>query len=779
RPVGARSINLWYHWRHRWKDHRWLITTGAVLVLIALAASGLAVRNRLELARSATLAAEFGAVVERNAQLLRLGQMSAGTDRAQFRQLAAQAYRQIEDQSRGLEGIDQAAVQSALGRLQWLRGQTGPALTQLTQAWRLGDRSPATALVLGLVHAEQLRQALAEAALQRDEALRDQLIQQATVRWREPALQYLQQAGSGGAEHPDYGRAWVAHLEGDYGAARAHNAAALAATPWLFEAPLLSARGWLAQAREHELVGDLPAARAALTEASAELLRASAIAASAADVLAERCAIAVSEVKFVVMVDDANPDAALAAATEICGQAQAADSESALPLGALGHAHALRARHSFLRGGADPLADFERAERLMEQALSLDPDNIPVLQQTVSMLRMRSFFESDRSVDPEPWVRRGLSHIEQLLQISPNVYTHYNSWGNLLLDLVIYQRDFGKDTRPLINEAIERFQQALAARAEQPAVVMNLAVAYSLLAEEEMVHNDRPGATEAAFEAALGSFDRAARLDPDDWDIPKNRAMLSSQFGRYLLSQGVDPRPMLAVSIAALESGLQDHPDDLTAMLALAGSLKYVARAAYRRGQADHASIQRGLAVVDAGMTLDSGRFVDLAQHGLGLGRLQMLLAAGPAQAQAVYERMLSMAHRGHAKQADADPDLLRESTHLVLLADELGLAVDRQQLGQAADWLAQLLALRPNDATAGPLLAWQTARAGQPPPSGRHTELGLPAQWRILLARGELPPPQAMRVALADLPADLWWAEPLIARLARLNPLQRTSAGT
>ncbi|MCB1640951.1 MAG: hypothetical protein KDI37_04400, partial [Xanthomonadales bacterium] len=113
------------------------------------------------------------------------------------------------------------------------------------------------------------------------------------------------------------------------------------------------------------------------------------------------------------------------------------------------------------------------------------------------------------------------------------------------------------------------------------------------------------------------------------------------------------------------------------------------------------------------------------------------------------------------------------------LLADELGLAVDRQQLGQAADWLAQLLALRPNDATAGPLLAWQTARAGQPPPSGRHTELGLPAQWRILLARGELPPPQAMRVALADLPADLWWAEPLIARLARLNPLQRTSAGT
>ncbi|MCB1590253.1 MAG: hypothetical protein KDI56_15190, partial [Xanthomonadales bacterium] len=108
--------------------------------------------------------------------------------------------------------------------------------------------------------------------------------------------------------------------------------------------------------------------------------------------------------------------------------------------------------------------------------------------------------------------------------------------------------------------------------------------------------------------------------------------------------------------------------------------------------------------MVDAGMTLDSGRFVDLAQHGLALGRLQMLLAAGPAQAQAVYERMLSMAHRGHAKQADADPDLLRESTHLVLLAAELGLAVEPEAYAEATAWLSQLTELQPKDAGAAQL---------------------------------------------------------------------------
>ncbi len=767
RSVRARPINLWYHWRRRWQDHRLLIAAAAVLLAIALLASATAIRNRLQLARSATLAAEFGAVVERNAQRLRLAQMSAGSDLAAYREQAAVAYAQVEQRAREVDGIGQGAVQSALGRLQLLAGDPQRALSQLRRAWELGERSSATALALGLAHVDGLRDALAEAALQRDATLRVQLAAQANERWRQPALQYLQQAEQAGINHPAYGRALIAYLEDDHVAAREQAEAALSAAPWLFEAALLSARSWMAQAREADLNGDVSAARAALAQANQALNQASNIATSAAEVLAERCATAVTEVKFVAMVEYSDPSTALDAAREICDRAIHADSESAAPMGSMGRAHAMRARYYFLHGGGDPLVDFERAEALMKQALSIDPDNVTVLQQTVSMLRMRSFFESDRSVDPEPWVRRGLAHVEHLLEVTPNVYTHYNSWGNLLLDLVIYQRDYGKDTRALINEAVQRFKQALVARAEQPAVVMNLAVAYSLLAEEEMVFDDRPGATEAAFEAALGSFDRAAELDPDDWDIPKNRAMLSSQYGRYLLSQGTDPRPMLAKSIAALKAGLQEHPDDLTALLALAGSLKYVARAAYRRGEADHDSIVGGLAVVDAGMALDSGRYVDLAQHGLAIGRLQMLLADGREQAQSDYGRLLAMARRGHTKQSDPDPDLLRESAHLVLLASELGLSVSAESMADAEQWLALYRTLSEDERSGLQLGAWLQAIQGKPPPPGEVDELSLPAQWRIALVRGELASANDLQRELRRLPADLWWDEPVIRRLS------------
>jgi len=768
RAVKARSVNFWYHLRHRWQDHRVIIGTVGLLLFVALAATGTAIYNRLQLATTTVLAGQFGAVVERNAQMLRLAQMAPGTDLAAFRDRISSDYQQIEQRGKSLHGVAAATVSAALGRLRLQLGETAAAINLLQSAWDAGEHSPQTALALGLAHADQLRLAVAELALQRDPQLRVEMAALADQRWRQPALRYLAMADQGGIDNPDYGQALIAHLSADYELAKLHAMQALERSPWLFEAHLLIGRGWLDQARERELAGEVPAARELLVRASAALAQAQAIAPSASEVLSELCGTDVLELKFIAMVDYKDPTEAMSKAQERCALAALADSQSADALGSIGHAHALRARYLFLQGGGDPISDFEQAESKLARALELEPDSAVVLQQTVSMLRMRSFFESDRSVDPEPWVRPGLAHIERLLELSPTVYAHYNSWGNLLLDLVIFQRDYGKDTRPLIAESVQRFEQALELRADQPAVVMNLAVAYSLSAEEEMVFADRPGAAAQAFEDALATFDRAMALDPDDWDIPKNRAMLSSQYGRYLLQQGEDPRSMLSVSIAALESGLIDHPDDLTAMLGLAGSLKYVARAAFLRGENDQASIQRGLAVVAKGMALDGGRYVDLVQHGLALGRLQILLAANATAAQAIYQQMLVMSAAGFAKQDDPDPDLLMESAHLVLLAAELGLNTSDLDHLNLRKWLGLMEGLDPDDERYAALNAWVAAVAGKGGSSISTSGLSVPGQWRIALSGSQPVNQSTLREQLRTLPGSLWWSESLLVRLTQ-----------
>ncbi|MCB1589957.1 MAG: hypothetical protein KDI56_13710, partial [Xanthomonadales bacterium] len=116
-------------------------------------------------------------------------------------------------------------------------------------------------------------------------------------------------------------------------------------------------------------------------------------------------------------------------------------------------------------------------------------------------------------------------------------------------------------------------------------------------------------------------------------------------------------------------------------------------------------------------------------------------------------------------------PDLLRESTHLVLLAAELGLAVEPEAYAEATAWLSQLTELQPKDAGAAQLSAWFDARNGKSPPLGNRDALGLPGRWRIAWARSELPSPTDRQAALASLPTGLWWPEPLLNRLGGGGP--------
>ena len=127
---------------------------------------------------------------------------------------------------------------------------------------------------------------------------------------------------------------------------------------------------------------------------------------------------------------------------------------------------------------------------------------------------------------------QALLHIEQLLQMKPELVTAHNIHGNILLDLGRFE------------EAVSAYSKAISLQADYAKAHGNLAIAYLNLAE---------------YAKALASFDRALQLDPELPGMRNNRANALQNLHRFddalraydeILDQ--DPRD----SIAAANKGM-------------------------------------------------------------------------------------------------------------------------------------------------------------------------------------------------------------------------------
>ncbi|HUM13529.1 MAG TPA: serine/threonine-protein kinase [Myxococcaceae bacterium] len=617
-PIHARPAS-WGERALKWtRRNRPLARAIAAVALILAVTVGWTAWQQRRADRAAVDAARLGALSESLEDQLRMEYLGPPHDlRPALSRLRKEA-EQLRPPSAGGDG----AVNAALGKALQLTGDTDGARAAYERAWRAGFRTPRLAEglgeVLGVVYRrryERARETLAPEA-------REPVLAALRTELAEPAKTYLRLGESTGWRASELA-AREAMVERNFPEARARAADATAAAPGRYEASLLAADAWTAEAR------DLSYARR-FDEAEKALIAAGALLDQAAQWGRSDPAVGLARAEIhtvrgnVLVIRGRSPDPEIASALTALDEVTRLNPDDPSPLVRRGFALIMRAQFQFM-------ADHSAVERTTEdaigsyrRAIELGADDARTLSLLGQGLYYRAFWANEQGRPSLEPVREGLAIMARAEKLAPEdsevpfVLTLLHATeadalqhegkptmearraaiatgeralqmhagrGNLLRSIVAQQRMFlgkdawiaGEDPRPHFSAGWKAFEEAIQVMPGQPAPLAQFGNAVD---------------TEAGILQALGENpcpklqDLAARLDellkksPGLGYIEGIEAELLADAASYLSERGADPTGLLERIFPMLDHAEAAAPQDVG--LVVSRSIGWLSEARWR-----------------------------------------------------------------------------------------------------------------------------------------------------------------------------------------------------
>lgn len=689
-PILARKPSLAYLTRVWIRRHRLVTAVAGAALVAVLALAGVAMATAASAQARARHAQHFGQEAERIEAMLRYAHLLPPHDvRPELAQARARMAA-LEAEARRVGPLAAGPAAYALGRGHLALGEVEPARQLLEQAWDSGLKGPEVSLALGRALAASYQRALDLARALPSRELRETREKELARDLRALALTRLREGASAALEAPAYHEALVAFMGGQWDQAQARARAALAATPWLFEAKRLEGEALLESAKalpspvESYLL--LQQAEAALADARrlgpsdpatalaevrvlAEQVAQRLASGGQAEALLLRCREAVRRSRA-LQPDGGQAPANLARALIRWAELRppnAPETRAALQEAAALSAEALRLSpedpatlatripvllvigirdHRARR--MDPLPLYQEAQELARKALLRHPQEplFPALLASACMRRMT--WEINTGTPPWASFEEGLTQALALRDRFPDFVGGYQGLATLWVERAEYERRHGLDPRPSVVAALEALSAAARRGLRLRHAGWSEGDAYLIRAQYLLATQ---GGGEEDFRRATEEYQRALRDNPNL--LQAHNALAEAALGRAQsrLELGQDPRPMLAEAADHFErmghrSAVPDQTEYLKGQLALLrGRLRLAsdgnpdpdwaqAMAAFRRAatQGGLAKTQLGLAEVLARAYRHRGRAQDRVQ---ALAAARKALELDPLHAEA------------------------------------------------------------------------------------------------------------------------------------------------
>jgi predicted Ser/Thr protein kinase len=506
-PVLARPQTRLYRLAIKARKNRALVAVSAAALLGILAATGWAVRERLQTSRRAELAQRFGREEERFEWTLRAAYELPLHDTSSERGAVRAAIERLEREVEGLSPALRAPGDAALGRGYLALGDDAQARRHLERAWQTGYRTPEVAYALGLTLVHAYQEALARARLARDDSERRLAVAAADRRLRDPALSYLRSSRGGDLVASQYLEGLLAYLAGDSATTLAKSRAAIARLPWLYEALVLEAQAW--RSRTAAAV-DETGRGAALAQAEAA-----------------------SEHAVRLGGSDARNHLGLCQ-TEIERLQSAVDGSGA---------------------GVEPLCD--RAVAACDAALQAEPRFTPALASKAEALTLAAGFELDHGTDPEPRLRQAEAAATAAIRLRTGDAAPHRALAAVWNLRARALRQHGGDVRQALKPAIASLDQALLLEPDDWRSLADLGNALGQRATQEGEHGDDPA---GSFAAAVAALNRSAAIEPHLYTTPFSLGRTYAAWGEYLAGLGKDPTAVQQLAVAAYQRAIAARP---------------------------------------------------------------------------------------------------------------------------------------------------------------------------------------------------------------------------
>ncbi len=246
----------------------------------------------------------------------------------------------------------------------------------------------------------------------------------------------------------------------------------------------------------------------------------------------------------------------------------------------LANMYIMRALHP--RGPA-PDGDLELARKTLEQARALNPHFV---QLYVYEARAHAFLADrlrTRDGDARPEFQRALALYREGIAVNARLpLLRYNA-GNTLTELAREEWRRGGDPFPLLGQAQELIQQAIAAEEKNAYAHGMLGYMQALRTEYLALRGEEPGPSVLAAETALR---QAIKLEPKQHVFWAHLCWLHHTQAAFELEHGGDPGRSLARALEAIQQARTLSPNDASNWRQLGKVLELQARWKARRGQA-------------------------------------------------------------------------------------------------------------------------------------------------------------------------------------------------
>jgi serine/threonine-protein kinase len=710
-PIHARPASLLERALKWSRRNTALARAAAVVALTLILAAGWTWWNQRRSDRAAVEAARLGALSESFEDQLRMEHLGPPHD---LRPALARIRREAA-RLRPLAAAGDGAVNATLGKALQLTGDAEGARAAYERAWRSGFRTPRLAEGLGDVLGELYRREYERARETLTPEARGPVFAKLRAELADPAKAYLRMGESSGWRASELA-ARAAMVERNFPEARARAAEVLAADPDRYEATLLAADAWTAEARDLNYDRKFDEMEPALVAASALLDRAALWGRSDPAVPLARSEIHTVRGNSLVL-RGRSPDPEIASALAALDEAARLDADDPTPLVRRGFALVMRGQFQFMADDSKVEDTIEDAIGSYRRAVDLganDPRTLSLLGQGLYYRAFRANQLGKPSLEP---VREGLAVLARAEALGPedsgvpfvlailhateaDALQHdgqspaparraaidageralrmNTGRGNLLRPILAQQRMFlgrdawfaGEDPRPHFAGGWKSFEEALKIMPGHPAAVAQFANAVDTEAGILFALGDDPC---PKLEDLADRMDGLLKKSPGLGMLEALEAELLADEALFLVERGGDPTALLARAVPILDRVGPAVPQDMN--LVVARAMAWVAEARWHlsRGSDPMPLLERAEKHI---VTLGPRTSEDLPQEYLAritLDRARWLARNGKPASGAAAEGMRRVEKALEARRGD--PDLWVLKSQLQALAGDAAAA--------------------------------------------------------------------------------------------------------
>lgn len=461
-PVLARRIGLTQRLYRQARRHKPLVALGSALLLSLVGLIWYGVRTRLatiereeKAQKQAQLAQRLGQEISKMEWLLRSARQLPLHDLEREKAIIRKRMQQLQTELSGYGSSGRGLAHYALGRGHLALHEYPQALSELRQAQAEGNDSADVHYALGLLLGKHYEQAMYEARLAGGGEWADKQLKELEPKFLQPALLSLQKSRGLLSDTPGYLEALIAYYQRDFAKAEQLAAAAVQASPWLYEGLKLQGDMQLQRALKARDSGQDDEAKKAFSAAVRHYQDAAQIGQSDAEVYEGLAEAWVRQVEMAATRGQPT-EVAYAAAIENSDKITTAEPHST--------AGPLKKAYAALLTMAGT-GSAERVQKCLAEAqavLAKEPGNPYASDVAAGCNAFAADVAQSRGDDPEPLLRKSLALLEPAVKKYPYFLWGINDLSNVFVTLGAYLQQRGKPgAKDLFDKALSYANTAI------------------------------------------------------------------------------------------------------------------------------------------------------------------------------------------------------------------------------------------------------------------------------------------------------------------------------